>query len=167
MAVDAVADMAVEQPLELPERNTGLTRQGHARLWRLDARLHGPRHEEQLLAGDAEPVAEIHALGPEALADMGVQEQVADGSRKLASVIALDDGDHHIERRDAARAGDPVAVDLEQRRHQGDVGKGLAEGRQMLTMEGRPSLIEQTCLGEDIGSAGNAADGDAFARETP
>src|SRR3546814_903036 len=110
MLVNAVADMAMEQPLELPERNAGLTRQGSARLWRLDARLHGAQHEEQLLVGDAEPVAQIHTLGSEALADMGVQKPIADGSRELAPVIALDDGDHHIECRDAARAGDPVAV---------------------------------------------------------
>ena len=82
MPVDAVADMAMEQPLELPERDAGSARQRRARLRRLDARLHGAQHAEQLLVGDAQPVAEIHALRAEALADMGVQEPVADARRR-------------------------------------------------------------------------------------
>ena len=80
MRVDAVADMAVEQPLELPERDAGGAGERGARLRRLDAGLHGAQHDEQLLVGDPEPVAEIHALRAEAFADMGVQEPVADAA---------------------------------------------------------------------------------------
>ena len=93
---------------------------------------------------------------------MGVQEPVADRGRELAAVIALDQRHHHVERGDAARAGDAVAVDLEQRRHHLDIGEGLAEGRQMLPMQRRAALIEQPGLGEDVGPAGDAADGDAL-----
>jgi hypothetical protein len=73
MAVDAVADMVLKQPLELVERDAGLKRKRRARQRRLDAPLYGAENEEQLLARHAEPVAEIHALRAEALADMGVQ----------------------------------------------------------------------------------------------
>ena len=104
---------------------------------------------EQLLVGDAEPVAEIHALRAEAFADMSVQEPVADGGRELAAVIALDQRDHHVERGDAARAGDAVAVDLEQRRHDRDIGEGLAEGGQMLPMQRGAAPIEQPGLARE------------------
>ena len=134
---------------------------------RLQAHLHAAQHADQRLVGDAEPVAQVHALRPHTLADMGVQEPVADRGRKLAAVIALDQRHHHVERRDAARAGDAVAVDLEQRRHDLDIGKGLAESRQMLPMQRRAALIEQPGLGEDVGPAGDAADGDTLPREPP
>jgi hypothetical protein len=45
---------------------------------------------------------QIHALRAHALADMGVQKPVADRGGKLAAMIALDQRDHHVERRDAA-----------------------------------------------------------------
>ena len=106
-------------------------------------RLHGAQHREQLLVGDAEPIAQIHALRAEAFADMRVQEPVADGSRELAPVIALDQSHHHVERGDAAGAGDAIAVDLEQRRHDRDIGEGLAEGGQVLPMQRGAALIEQ------------------------
>ena len=116
---------------------------------------------DQLLVGDAQPIAEIHALRAEAFADMGVQEPVADRGRELAPVIALDQRHHHVERGDAAGAGDAVAVDLEQRRHHVDIGEGLAEGRQVLPMQRGAALIEQPGLGEHVRTAGDAADGDA------
>src|SRR5262245_5730301 len=70
--VDAVADVAAKQPLELSQRNSRPARQRGARERRLDARLHRAQDRQQLLVGDAEPVAEIHALRAEALADMSV-----------------------------------------------------------------------------------------------
>ncbi len=135
--------------------------QRRAGLRGFDAGLHGAQHREQLLVGDAEPVAEIHALRAEAFADMRVQEPVADGGRELAPVIALDQRHHHVERGDAAGAGDAIAVDLEQRRHHRDIGEGLAEGGEMLPMQRGAALIEQARLGEHVRPAGDAADGDA------
>ena len=84
MKVNAVADMAVEQPLELAERDAGLAARAPPGLRGFDAGLHGAQHREQLLVGDAQPIAEIHALRAEAFADMRVQEPVADGGRELA-----------------------------------------------------------------------------------
>ena len=81
---------------------------------------------------------------------MRVQEPVADRGGQLPAMIALDQRHHHVERRDAARAGDAVAVDLEQRRHHGDVGEGLAERRQVLPVERRAALVEQSGACEDV-----------------
>ena len=77
MKMDAMADMAVEQPLELAERDAGLARQRRTGLRRLDADLHGAQHRDQLLVGHAQAIAEIHALRAEAFADMRVQEPLA------------------------------------------------------------------------------------------
>ena len=108
---------------------------------------------------------QIHALRAHALADMGVQEPVADRGGKLAAMIALDQRHHHVERRDAARAGDAVAVDLEQRGRDGDIREIFAEGRLMLPMERHAATVEKSGAGEDVGSARDAADGHAAAGE--
>ena len=84
---------------------------------------------------------------------MGVQEPIADRGGKLAAMIALDQRDHHVEGRDAAGAGDPVAVDLEQRGRHGDVGKVFAEGWLMLPMERHAAVIEKSGAGENVRSA--------------
>src|SRR5581483_1053146 len=57
MRVDAMADMAAEQPFELPKRDPALVRQGLARLRHVNACFHGAKHCKQLLVGNAEPVA--------------------------------------------------------------------------------------------------------------
>ena len=46
-----------------------------------------------------------------------------------------------------------------------DVGKGLAEGRQVLPVERGAALVEQPGVGQHVGAARDAADGDASARE--
>ena len=132
---------------------------------RLEIGLHGAQRSDELLVGHPEPVAQIHALRPEPFADMCVQEPVADRGRKLAPVVALDQRHHHVERGDAARAGDAIAVDLEQRRRDLDIGEGFAEGRLMFPMQRRARAVEQPGFRQDVRPAGNAADGDAFARE--
>src|SRR6476620_8003396 len=96
---------------------------------------------------------------------MRVQEPVADRGRKLAAMIALDQRHHHVERRDAARAGDAVAVDLEQRWCDGDIREIFAEGRLMLPFLSDTATTEKTGAGEEVGSAGDAADGHAAAGE--
>src|SRR6476620_3409597 len=96
---------------------------------------------------------------------MGVQEPVADRGGKLAAVVALDQGDHHVERRDASGAGDPVAVDLEQRGRDGDIREIFAEGWLMLPMERDAATGAKSGAGEEAGSARDAADGHAAAGE--
>src|SRR4029079_17312089 len=96
---------------------------------------------------------------------MGMEEPVADSGRKLAPMIALDQSDHHVESGDAAGAGDAVAVDLEQRRRHGDLGKRLPKGWLVFPMQRHPVPVENACLREKVGTAGNAADGDATAGE--
>src|SRR6185436_8300341 len=118
-------------------------------------------HAQQLLVGNAKPEPEIHALRAYAFADMGMQEPVADGGGKLAPVITLDESHHHVERRNAARAGDAVAVDLEQRGRDGDIREIFAEGRLMLPMERDAATGEKSGAGEEVGSARDAADGHA------
>src|SRR5215471_847830 len=98
---------------------------------------------------------------------MGVKKPITNVGRELAPVILLDDGNHHIKGGDAARTGDPVAVDLEQRWHDGDIGKGLAEGRQMFPVERGAAFIEETRSGEEIRSAGNSAEDGTSAGEPP
>ncbi len=101
---------------------------------------------KQLLVSDAEPKPQIHALRTEAFADMSVQEPVADGGGELAAVIALDQGYHHVERGNATGAGDPVAVDLEQRRRDGNIREGFAEGGLVFPMQRDAPAIEQPGL---------------------
>ena len=82
---------------------------------------------------------------------MRVQEPVADSSGKLVAVIALDQRHHHVERGDAARTGDAIAVDLKQRRCDLDVGEVFAEGGLMLPMQRRPVLVEESGARENVG----------------
>ena len=100
--MDAVAEMALEQALELPDRDACKLRQLGAGLWGLDVVLHAAKHAEQLLVRHAEPDAQIHALRAHALADVGVQKPIPDRGGKLAAMIALDERDHHVERRNSA-----------------------------------------------------------------
>src|SRR5262245_6365416 len=165
LPVNAVAEVAAEQALELPHRHTGDTRKLGTWLRRLDVALHAPEHAQQFLVGNAESQPEIHALRAHALADVRVQEPVADRGGKLAAMIALDQSHHHVEGRDAARAGDAVAVDFEQRWRDGDIREIFAECRLMLPMKRHAAAVEKAGAGEDIRSAGDAADGHAAAGE--
>ena len=81
------------------------------------------RTASRLLVADAEAMAEVHALRPHAFADVGEQEPLAHRRREIVAVVAGDQRHHHVERRDAAGAGDAVAVEHEERRHDIDVGK--------------------------------------------
>ena len=46
LTVDAVADVTLEQPFELAERNAGMARERRPRLRSLDAGLHGAQHAQ-------------------------------------------------------------------------------------------------------------------------
>src|SRR6476620_409461 len=165
LSVDAVAEVAAEQALQLPDRHSGDAGELRTGLRRLYASFHAAKHAQQLLVGDAEPKPQIHALRAHAFADMGVQEPVADRDGKLAAVVALDQGDQHVERRDASGAGNPVAVDLEQRGRDGDIREIFAEGWLMLPMERDAAAVEKAGASENIGSAGDPADGYAAPSE--
>ena len=110
-------------------------------------------------------MAEVHPLRPHALADVGEQEPLADRGGEVVAVVAGDQGDHHVERRDAARAGDAVAVEDEERRNDVDLREGLVEGGRMLPVERGAAAVEKAGPREHVGPAGDAADGDALARE--
>ena len=64
-----------------------------------------------------------------------------------------------------AGAGDAVAVDLEQGRHHGYVGKGLAKSRHVLPMQRRAAVIQQPCSRQDVWAARDAAEDRAFSRK--
>ena len=63
---------------------------------------------------DAEPHPVRHALMVVRLADAVEQALLGDLDRELLAMVARDQMQHQVERRGAARAGQPVAVDLEQ-----------------------------------------------------
>ena len=65
-----------------------------------------------MVDAEAHPVG--HALVVVRLADAIEQALLGDLDRELLAMVARDQMEHQIERRRAARAGQPVAVDLEQ-----------------------------------------------------
>jgi hypothetical protein len=67
-------------------------------------------------------------------------------------MIDADQRVHHVERGDAAGAGEAVAIDLEQGVTEMEKGKGLRKGRDVLPVDRASVSIEQARLGEKIRS---------------
>src|SRR6516162_2574128 len=86
-----------------------------------------------------------------------MKKPVADCRGELVPVISRDQGDHHVEPRDSARAGESVVVELEQRSRDLHGGKGLTEGGNVFPVQRAAASGEQAGLCKDKRSAGQAA----------
>ena len=104
--------MGLEQPLELARRHAGEVGERRARGGLLDLALHALEHPQQARMRHAEALAQGHALRPAAEPHLRMQEPIAHRGREAVAVVGLDQRMHHVERRDAAGAGQPLAVDF-------------------------------------------------------
>ena len=91
----------------------------------------------------AEPGRQRHALAVGRVADPLVDELLGDRRRERAPVLAPDQMQHEIERRRAARAGEAVAVDLEELGGHLEIGVGLGEAGEVLPMQRAAVALEQ------------------------
>ena len=71
--------------------------------------------------------------------------------RQRVAVLGLDQVEHHVKRRGAARAGEAVAVDDEDLARHRNVGERLREGGRIFPMQRAAATVEQTGAGKDIG----------------
>ena len=95
---------------------------------------------EGVVGGDALPVVVV--------ADAPVHEAVGDDLGQRAAVLARDQVQHHVERRDAAGAGHAVAVDGKQRLADLDAGMRLAEHRRRFPVQRHRMAVEQPRFGQ-------------------
>ena len=75
-------------------------------------------------------------------------------------MVALDQVEHQVEGGDAARAGDPIVLDLEEGAHDLDIRVAFLEGGNMLPVERATAPRQQTRTGEQVRPSGNAAERD-------
>ena len=78
-----------------------------------------------------------------------------------APSFCLDQVQHQVQRRDAAGAGEAVAVDAEELVAQLDARKFLAQRREVLPVDGGAVVIQQPRLGERIAAGAQRAQGHA------
>src|ERR671938_36590 len=107
--------MHAEQAFELARRQARAQGERRPRYWVLNAALHFAEYPQETRMGHPETFAQTHALRPAAPAHLRVQEPVAYGRGEPVPVIGLDQRVHEIKCRDTPGAGEPIAVDLEQR----------------------------------------------------
>ena len=155
--METLPEPFAKQPLQLPHRDAGETGQDLAGERRFEVGLHRREHPQQARVAHAEALAQVHPLRAQPLADLIVQEPVADPRREPGAVVAADQVEHQVEGGDAAGAGDPLALDLEQRADHLDVGIALLEGRHVLPVQRAAPAREQAGAGQQIGAAGNAS----------
>ncbi len=166
MIAERGAEPFGEQPLELPHRQTGAGGEILAGPRLLDRLLHRLQNTDQARVVGAEPLAGAEALGVARGPLLGAQEPFADREGEGGTVIAGDQREHHVERGDAAGAGDAVAVDLVEGAAHLEIGEILHEGRNVLPVERAAPPREQACAGEHEGPARHAGDqGHAVAGE--
>ena len=96
-----------------------------------------------------------------AVADAFVQQLFGDASRQLIIVVQRDDVEHHIQRRRAARTGQPVPVDFEQLGCEFDVRITFDQPGQILPMHRAAVTVEQTGPGQDGTAGAQGAEGAA------
>ena len=73
---------------------------------------------------------------------------------------------HHIERRNPARTGDPVAIEHEARLPRRQMVEGFSQHGGVFPVNGEVAIVEQACPRQNIGAAGNAADPDTLPCKT-
>ena len=116
---------------------------------------------------DAEPGGQRHALAVMAVADALLDELLGDRLGELAAMLAGNQVEHQVECRDAARAGEAIAVDLEQLVGHLEIGKLLGEGGEVLPMHGAATAGEQSGAGQQVAAQRHAADDHALAVQPP
>ncbi len=82
-------------------------------------------------------------------------------------MLPADQREHHVQRRGAARARQPVAVDLEQLRRDDDPRKILAHGGHVLPVDRAPVAVEELCPGEQVGACAQGPDRRLAMRRAP
>lgn len=128
--------------------------------------LHQRDHFEQRLVRRAEPCDERHPLLSARVAHVFDDELLGDLRDARGAHPCGDQVQHHVERRDAARAGDAIAVDDEQLLQEARVRELLLQRRHVLPVDRARVAREQPRLRERIGARAQAAERDARARET-
>ena len=104
-----------------------------------------------------------HALVVVRLPDAIHQALLGDLAHQLLAVSGADQMQHQVERRRAAGAGQPVAIDLEQISGDLDRGKLLDEAGQVLPMDRALVAVQQSRPREQVGGGAHRADGGAGA----
>src|SRR3954466_21075 len=104
------------------------------------------------------PRGQRHALMIMRVADALMDELIGYRSGKLMPVLRGNQIQHQVERSRAARAGEPVAVDLEQFGGDLDLWELLAKRGEALPMNGAAIAIEQPGSRECMASRGDRAD---------
>ena len=153
-----LADILAEQPLELAGREARAFREIRAGERLLDATLHLGDDADQLRVGDAEPRAELHPLALVALAHAVVDELVGHAGGDLLPELPGDQGQHHVDRGRAARAGEARPVELEQLLGHVEPGELFAQRILVLPMDRAAVTVEQARLGQDIRAGADRAD---------
>src|SRR4029077_13190158 len=146
VAFGHAVQMALEQALDLAPRQSGgggdlIERQGL-----LDVLFHELRHLDQALRAHADLGAQWHVLPVAVVAHPIHDELLGDELRNARTELRLHQVQHQIQRRDAARAGEAVAVDGEQLITQMDAWEFLAQRREILPVDGGAVLIQQSRL---------------------
>ena len=81
--------------------------------------------------------------------------------------LRLDEIQHQIERRRAARAGEAIAIDGEQLIADEHPGKLLAQGRQIFPVDGRPKIIQEARARERVAAGAQGAQRDPPVGQAP
>ena len=95
------------------------------------------------------------------------QEPVAGPHRQRGAVPLGDERMHHVERRHAAGAGHPVAVDHVTRAAQRQIGKFLGKGLRMFPVDGHAVAGHDAGAGKDERPTRDAAHAHASLRQAP
>ena len=101
--------------------------------------------------------------GPDPL----VHELFGDPARELGAVREPDEVQHEVEGRGPARAGDPLAIDLEQVGGDLERRELLGEGLDVLPVDGAPVSVEQAGPCEQVRPGAEPADDPAPACDAP
>jgi hypothetical protein len=100
-------------------------------------------------------------------ADRGVDQLIGDEVGQVLAMVVGDDLEHQVDRRRAARGGDPVAVDHEDRLRQGHVLEFLGETVLVLPVDRRALAVQQPRLGQRVARRAEPAHHRALARLAP
>src|SRR5215469_6026813 len=97
------------------------------------------------------------------IADALVEKMFGNRLCQYSAVLRGNDLQHHVESRDAARAGKTVPVDFKKSGSDLQAREGLGEAWQILPMDGAAITVEQSRAGEKIGALADGADAHAAA----
>lgn len=110
----------------------------------LDRSLHLLQYVEQNGMVDAEALRRRSSLGRGRLSYLSVKIPIADAPGKICAHPVSDEGMHHVQRRDAATAGDAITVENEAGLSWSKMRKGLDESRGVFPVNGKIPSLEQS-----------------------